>query len=471
MLRLATALCLVFLSALTPARAGPDDPFRSERLTPDDARLFQAALALSGHYNGLIDGAWGGRSARALIAATRARPTEADALGALGAILDEDDSEWTALNASGASLLAPTALLRREDGPADPYLSYATPARDLILRVIFGGAEDASGMHRWLEAETVAEGYVTDTPAAYITKGQIAGGDTVYLWSRQVEGIFVTALVQWAPRQAARARLMTASLSAGYVPDLRVAPGGYVARMVEGLSASAAETNAPAPDAPTPLPAPATGDVLGTGTGFHVSSTAIVTAAHVIEGCGAVRLADGTPVAVLSTDRTLDLAVVLRGGPAEDGAAPTWLTLSDLAARLGAPVTVVGYPYSGFFAQGVTATRGNVSALRGLGGSADEMLLSAPVQPGNSGGPLLDRAGHVIGVVTARASEAYVRERSGSAPENMNVATRLAPLRAFLQSAGVALPAPAGEGIEEDPFADGLPDTVIQAVVQLLCQR
>ena len=104
-------------------------------------------------------------------------------------------------------------------------------------------------------------------------------------------------------------------------------------------------------------------------------------------------------------------------------------------------------------------------------GSADEMLLSAPVQPGNSGGPLLDRAGHVIGVVTARASEAYVRERSGSAPENMNVATRLAPLRAFLRDAGVALPAPAKEGIGEDPFANGLPDTVIQAVVQLICER
>lgn len=463
--------CLAITLPLGTARAGPDDPFRSERLMPDDVRLLQAALTLSGHYNGLIDGAWGGGSARALIAATRPQPTEEDVLRILGAFFDESDNEWAALNGPGASLLAPTALLLREDEPEDRFLSYATPTRDLILRIIFGNARDASDMHNWLETETVADGYVADTPAAYVTKGQLGGGDTVYLWTREVDGVFVTALVQWAPHQAPRGRLITASLSTGHVPDLRLAPEGYVAHMLDGLGAAVAASDAPPPAASPERPGPAQGDVIGTGTGFHVSDTAIVTAAHVVEGCATVRLAGGTPVAVLQSDRALDLAVVLRPGPAENGAAPAWLALSERSARLGAPVTVVGYPYSGLFAQGVTATRGNVSALRGLAGSEDEMLLSAPVQPGNSGGPLLDRSGHVIGVVTARASEAYVRERSGTAPQNMNVATRLRPLREFLQSAGIALPAAANEGTDTDPFADGLPDAVIQAVVQLHCEH
>ena len=166
---------------------------------------------------------------------------------------------------------------------------------------------------------------------------------------------------------------------------------------------------------------------------------------------------------------TLDLAVLVRVGAASDDEEPAWLAFAESAARLGSPVTVVGYPYYGLFDQGVTATGGNVSALRGLSGSIDQMLLSAPVQPGNSGGPLLDRTGRVLGVVTARASEAYVREHSGSAPENMNVATRLEPLRAFLDDAGVSLPGSGAVAPDANALADGLPDAVIRAVVQLRC--
>ena len=473
MRRLVAILCLGLMQGLHPApsAAGPDDPFRSEQLSRQDSRFLQSALSLSGHYSGLIDGAWGSGSARALVAATRPDPTEIDVLGALLPLIEDAESGWMALNWQSASLLVPGALLNREDREEDPFLSYATPTRDLILRVLFGSARDASDRHGWLADNTVADAYTADTRTAYITRGRLADGDTVYLWTRRVDGVFVSVLVQWAPRQAGRARLMVASLSTGYVSDLSFAPDGYLARMADdlgaGLSPDLPASRLPRPsDAPPGGPAP--GDVLGTGTGFHVSPSVIVTAAHVVEGCGTLRLEDGAPVARLASDRTLDLAVLLRAGVPE-GEEPAWLALAGAAARLGSPVTAVGYPYSGLFEQGVTATGGNVSALRGLAGSMDEMLLSAPVQPGNSGGPLLDRTGRVVGVVTARASEAYVREMSGSAPENMNVATQLEPLRAFLQTAGVALPDAGAVEPDASALADGLPDAVIRAVVQLQC--
>ena len=474
MIRFVAILCLGLSQVVCPATsaAGPDDPFLAERLSRQDSRFLQSALSLSGHYNGLIDGAWGGGSARALIAATRSDPTEGDVLGALLPLIEDAESGWMALNLDGVSLLVPDALLNREDRAEDPFLSFATPTRDLILRLLFGSATEASDMHGWLASNTVADAYTADTRTAYITKGRLADGDTVYLWTRYVEGVFVSVLVQWSPRQAHRARLMVASLSAGFVADLFLQPDGYLARMVDDLSASL-EPDLPASRLPSPSealrPGQDPGGVVGTGTGFYVSPTVIVTAAHVVEGCGTLRLEDGAPVAQLATDRTLDLAVLMRVGPAGDGEEPAWLALAGAAARLGSPVTVVGYPYSGLFDQGVTATGGNVSALRGLAGSMDEMLLSAPVQPGNSGGPLLDRTGRVIGVVTARASETYVREMSGSAPENMNVATQLEPLRAFLQTAGVALPDAGAVEPNASALADGLPDAVIRAVVKLQC--
>ena len=257
MIRLVAILFLSLLHAvcLAPAAADPDDPFLAERLTREDARFLQAALSLSGHYAGLIDGAWGGRSAASLIAATGAQPTEGDVLQALLPLIEDEGSGWMALNSQGVSILAPTALLRREDEESDPFLSYATPTRDLILRLLFGGARDASDMHRWLAGNTVADAYTADTRAAYITKGRLAGGDTAYLWTRNLNGTYVSALVQWSPGQAGRARLMVASLSAGEISDLRLSPDGYLARMIDGLGARLTSDRPPqpAPAAPAPL--------------------------------------------------------------------------------------------------------------------------------------------------------------------------------------------------------------------------
>jgi serine protease Do len=72
--------------------------------------------------------------------------------------------------------------------------------------------------------------------------------------------------------------------------------------------------------------------------------------------------------------------------------------------RIGDDIIVIGYPLGELLGSGIKLTTGNVSALTGLINDTTSMQLTAPIQPGNSGGPLFDINGEVIGINTAIAS-------------------------------------------------------------------
>ena len=61
-----------------------------------------------------------------------------------------------------------------------------------------------------------------------------------------------------------------------------------------------------------------------------------------------------------------------------------------------------------------------MSALAGLSDDSRYLQISAPVQPGNSGGPLLDASGHLIGIVTAKLNAALIARFTGDIPQNVN---------------------------------------------------
>jgi hypothetical protein len=183
----------------------------------------------------------------------------------------------------------------------------------------------------------------------------------------------------------------------------------------------------------TPACAQATTTVR-TGSGFAISrATHIVTNAHVVTQCKSVRVLFGTQQAsgrVLALDSEADLAVVqtslsvpraiaMRSGP---------------ALRLGESVIAFGFPLTGSLSQGGNLTTGNVSALAGLRDDPRYIQVTAPVQPGNSGGPLLDGGGNLIGVITAKLDALAVAKRTGDVPQNVNFAVRVDELEAFLQA-------------------------------------
>lgn len=168
-----------------------------------------------------------------------------------------------------------------------------------------------------------------------------------------------------------------------------------------------------------------------TGTGFAVAPGHIVTNQHVVAGCQRVEVfsVDGRRSGVvLDSDESVDLAVVRvtgLGGSVAKVRRPG-------SVRLGEPAFAFGFPLTGLLSEGGNFTNGVVSGLRGLRDSANEFQITTPVQPGNSGGAVIDSAGHVIGVVVSKLNASEVARATGDIPQNVNFAVSLPALADFL---------------------------------------
>jgi hypothetical protein len=171
---------------------------------------------------------------------------------------------------------------------------------------------------------------------------------------------------------------------------------------------------------------------LRTGSGFAVSdATHIVTNAHVAEGCRSLRVLLGNraePARLLATDAQADLALLQA-----NLAMPRLALRAAPAVRLGESVVAFGFPLAGSLSLEGNLTTGNVSALAGLRDDPVYLQVTAPVQPGNSGGPLLDEGGNVIGVITAKLDAVSIARRTGDIPQNVNFAVKAGVLEGFLQ--------------------------------------
>ena len=160
------------------------------------------------------------------------------------------------------------------------------------------------------------------------------------------------------------------------------------------------------------------------GTGFMVADGKLLTNRHVIASCDRVVARDGAgtrlPARVQASDRNRDLALLTlpaRAGPP--------LTFRDAPpVRRGEAVITYGFPLSGLLSSGPSLTTGNVSALAGLRDNPKNFQISAAVQPGNSGGPLFDSRGNVIGVVVSKLNAQRVAEMTGGdIPQKVNFAS------------------------------------------------
>ena len=104
--------------------------------------------------------------------------------------------------------------------------------------------------------------------------------------------------------------------------------------------------------------------------------------------------------------------------------------------RAGDDIVVSGFPLPTLLQNGLNITTGNVSAMSGLGGNIALMQITAPVQPGNSGGPLLDLSGNLVGVVVSKLNAQRVAQATGDIPQNVNFAVQGAVARLFLDAGG-----------------------------------
>ncbi len=173
------------------------------------------------------------------------------------------------------------------------------------------------------------------------------------------------------------------------------------------------------------------------GTAFAVAPGLLVTNEHVVAGCRSIEIiaADGRRTgSVVDADAQIDLALLRVSGL--KGATARLRKPRDV--RLGESVMIFGFPLAGSLTSGGNFTSGLVSGLRGLRDAAGELQITAPVQRGNSGGPLLDASGLVVGVVQAKLDALRSAIATGDIPQNVNFAISLDVLADFLAKNNVA---------------------------------
>ncbi len=215
--------------------------------------------------------------------------------------------------------------------------------------------------------------------------------------------------------------------------DLKLLPTGVISQelllLLEGGLAAKRQT--------VPAESEKQLQLAGSGSGFVVNDTGYaLTNHHVIEDCTAVAVSidgESQQVKLAATDESNDLALLKL-----PGTFPNFAKFRESrTAILGESVLVAGYPLRGILAKRLNVATGTVSSLAGIGDDARFLQISAPVQLGNSGGPLLDKSASIIGVVVAKLDALKVAKITGQIPQNVNFAIKGVIARGFLDIHGI----------------------------------
>ena len=168
-----------------------------------------------------------------------------------------------------------------------------------------------------------------------------------------------------------------------------------------------------------------------TGTGFALTNNYIVTNYHVVEDAKTISIQgingnfnNKYNAAVVASDKFNDLALLRVNGVTITTANIPY-SVKTTTSDVGEDVFVLGYPLTATMGDEVKLTTGVVSSKTGFQGDVSLYQISAPIQPGNSGGPLFDGHGNVIGIVSAKHRGA----------ENVGYAIKASYLRNLMESA------------------------------------
>jgi S1-C subfamily serine protease len=161
------------------------------------------------------------------------------------------------------------------------------------------------------------------------------------------------------------------------------------------------------------------------GTAFVVRPDGyLLTAFHVVKGAKEIEIScaeTGKIAALVERFSEANDLAVLR---VVDRKTPTYLSLADQrSVSLGEQVFTIGFPAPDLLGSEAKFNEGTISSLS-VGGDAGYMQISVPVHPGNSGGPLLNRSGDVVGIVIATASALNFLKGTGTLPQNVSWAVK-----------------------------------------------
>jgi len=189
------------------------------------------------------------------------------------------------------------------------------------------------------------------------------------------------------------------------------------------------------------------------GTAWPTEYGYIVTCRHVIDRRKNIQLirTDGVKIAarVYLSDMDNDIALLL---PESFESIPAPFAISDAEPRMGADVFTIGFPLPHITGFSPKLFPGSINSTKGLKNDPNTMQMSAPVQQGNSGGPLFNSKGEVIGITSVKLKAIRHFNWYGDIPQNINYATKSAKLMELLKRA----PAPSDAGTLKPVQTDGL---------------
>jgi TPR repeat protein len=204
-----------------------------------------------------------------------------------------------------------------------------------------------------------------------------------------------------------------------------------------------------------------------TGTGFFITDDGyLISNYHVVKDATKVRLltsAGKVDAKVVSMDAANDLALLKA-----DGTFPSLPISPSRTAQLGGTVATIGFPDIGLQGFAPKLAKGEIASLSGAADDPRYFQISVPVQPGNSGGALVDDRGNVIGIVSAKLNASAALAASGALPENVNYAVKSSLLLSFLESVPTVSAKLKAPNAKDEKFEDVVKSAQDAAVLVLV---
>jgi serine protease Do len=412
-----------------------------EAMNRDDQTATTVGLIASGDFNGFHHNGFNERYYRAVLGFEHREHLTEDGILAphemmrlksvIGHFFDHFELKEYYHPVTGSKLFVPRSLFDREK-PYEKGLAFETTDKRMSLSFSAHAQYDTSfeGLFELLATPSIDRSisYKRIKDQFFVVNGEYKGRK-FYSYMERVPygstGFTLTWKSQLDPTAVKLSILMANAFSA------------FPAAPAATAEVQQAEPPPPAPQAPVATVQKPPNN--SSGTGFRVTDAGhVLTNFHVAGQCRRIRLhrqgeapIDATLVA---HDEVNDLAIV-KAASALPGTIASFSGKSSV--RAGSEIVVFGFPLTGLLSDSGNFTTGNITSMAGLGNDSRMFQISAPVQPGNSGGPVLDRTGGVVAVIVSKLNAVGVANQTGDVPQNVNFAIKSNVALGFIDGIGI----------------------------------